>query len=56
MTNTNTETMPGNDQLLEMYEKMLLIRRVEKQLSEDFKAGRWWWEEEEHKECGLHRR
>lgn len=39
MTNTNVENMPGKEQLLEMYEKMLLIRQVEKQLSEDFKAG-----------------
>ncbi len=40
MTSTNIEDLPSNEQLLEMYEKMLLIRRVEKQLSEDFKAGR----------------
>lgn len=39
MTSTNTKDMPGTGQLLEMYEKMLLIRRVEKQLSEDFRAG-----------------
>ncbi len=40
MTKKNVKSMPGNAQLLEMYEKMLLIRRIEKQLSEDFKAGR----------------
>jgi acetoin:2,6-dichlorophenolindophenol oxidoreductase subunit alpha len=31
---------PGKQQLLDMYERMLLIRRTEKQLSADFKAGR----------------
>jgi len=31
---------PGSAQLLDMYERMLLIRGVEKQLSADFKAGK----------------
>ena len=39
MTSKNVENAPANEQLREMYEKMLLIRCVEKQLSEDFKAG-----------------
>ena len=39
MTSAKVRDLPSNEQLLEMYEKMLLIRRVEKQLSEDFKAG-----------------
>ncbi len=38
MTSANVDT-PTAEQLLDMYEKMLLIRRIEKQLSEDFKAG-----------------
>jgi pyruvate dehydrogenase E1 component alpha subunit len=39
VTNTKIKDVPGAEQLLEMYEKMLLIRCIEKQLSEDFKAG-----------------
>jgi pyruvate dehydrogenase E1 component alpha subunit len=39
VTKKNAKNTPGNEQLLEMYQKMLLIRRVEKQLSEDFKSG-----------------
>jgi pyruvate dehydrogenase E1 component alpha subunit len=39
VTNTKIKDVPGTEQLLEMYEKMLLIRCIEKQLSEDFKAG-----------------
>jgi pyruvate dehydrogenase E1 component alpha subunit len=40
VTKKNAKNTPGNEQLLEMYQKMLLIRRVEKQLSEDFKSGK----------------
>jgi pyruvate dehydrogenase E1 component alpha subunit len=36
---TSTDINPTTEQLLDMYERMLLIRRVEKQLSADFKAG-----------------
>ena len=36
---TNVNAGPTPEQLLDMYEKMLLIRGVEKQLSADFKAG-----------------
>ncbi len=36
----STASTPTNEQLLDMYERMQLIRHVEKQLSEDFKAGR----------------
>ncbi len=39
MTSANDKNIPTARQLLDMYERMLLIRRVEKQLSEDFKAG-----------------
>jgi pyruvate dehydrogenase E1 component alpha subunit len=39
VTRKNAKNTPGSAQLLKMYEKMLLIRRVEKQLSEDFKSG-----------------
>jgi pyruvate dehydrogenase E1 component alpha subunit len=35
----NAEKNPAADQLLDMYERMLLIRRIEEQLSADFKAG-----------------
>jgi pyruvate dehydrogenase E1 component alpha subunit len=38
-TVTSTDNQPTTQQLLDMYERMLLIRGVEKQLSEDFKAG-----------------
>ena len=40
VTSTHANGKPTPEQLLDMYERMLLIRRVEKQLSEDFKAGR----------------
>jgi TPP-dependent pyruvate/acetoin dehydrogenase alpha subunit len=36
---TSKDISPTADQLLDMYERMLLIRGVEKQLSADFKAG-----------------
>lgn len=39
MTSASAKDVPTAEQLLDMYERMLLIRRVEKQLSEDFKAG-----------------
>jgi TPP-dependent pyruvate/acetoin dehydrogenase alpha subunit len=39
VTSENTENKPTAKQLLDMYERMLLIRGVEKQLSADFKAG-----------------
>jgi pyruvate dehydrogenase E1 component alpha subunit len=39
VTSTDNKDNPTTEQLLDMYESMLLIRRVEKQLSEDFKAG-----------------
>lgn len=39
MSLTRREDGPGVAQLLAMYERMLLIRGVEKQLSADFKAG-----------------
>ena len=39
MTSATVKDTPTAEQLLDMYERMLLIRRVEKQLSEDFKAG-----------------
>ena len=39
MTSASAKDVPTAEQLLGMYERMLLIRRVEKQLSEDFKAG-----------------
>ena len=40
MTTATRNTTPTEGQLLAMYEKMLLIRRVEEQLSADFKAGK----------------
>jgi len=39
VTSASAKDVPTAEQLLDMYERMLLIRRVEKQLSEDFKAG-----------------
>ncbi|MBW2403837.1 MAG: thiamine pyrophosphate-dependent dehydrogenase E1 component subunit alpha [Deltaproteobacteria bacterium] len=39
VTSATVKDTPTAEQLLDMYERMLLIRRVEKQLSEDFKAG-----------------
>jgi len=39
VTSASAKDVPTAEQLLGMYERMLLIRRVEKQLSEDFKAG-----------------
>jgi len=39
VTSENAKELPTSEQLLGMYERMLLIRGVEKQLSADFKAG-----------------
>jgi TPP-dependent pyruvate/acetoin dehydrogenase alpha subunit len=38
--NSNAKDSPTTEQLLDMYERMLLIRGIEKQLSDDFKAGK----------------
>lgn len=36
----NSQDSPSTEQLLDMYERMLLIRGIEKQLAADFKAGK----------------